>query len=1003
MESAVDQDQQWLLNCLSATLDPSHDVRSFAEASLHQASLQPAAVLLKQFIKKHWQEGEDSFEPPAVSIDEKAVIRKFLLLSLDDSHRKICTAISVAVAAIASHDWPEDWPDLLPHLLKLIKDPTNMNGVQGALKCLSLLSSDLDDATVPQLVTVLFPCLHEIVSSPQIYDKYLRAKALSIVYSCISLLGAVSGVFKSQTSGMVKSILNPWINEFTAILKEPVPSEDPDDWSVRMEVIKCLNQLIQNFSSLIQGDLTVIMGPFWQTFVSSLGVYVRSSVEGVEDSYEEQRYDSDGAEMGLESFVIQMFEFLLAVVGNSKLVKVIMNHLKELVYYSIAFLQMTEQQAHTWAVNANEFVANEDDLTYSCRVSGALLLEELVSSCGEEGIIAIVEAAERRIAESQQEKGADSAVWWRMREAALFALSSVSEHLLEDEVCVSGGKVGKLIEQMVTEDIKTGVHEYPFLYARMFSSVGKFSSVISHEVRDNFLYAAIKAISSDVPVPVKVGACQALSQLLPDANEGTIMPHIVGLFSSLRGLLSQASDETLHMVLETMHAAVTAGCKASAAIEPIVSPVILNTWASHVSDPFVSSDVIEILEAIKNAPGCIHPLVSRILPFVGPIVNKPQEQPDGLVAGSLDLLTMLLKNAPIDVVKTIHGICFNAVIHISLKSEDHAELQNATECLAAFVAGGRQEILAWGGDSGSTMQCLLDVASRLLDPSLESSGSFFVGTYILQLILHLPSQMAQHIWDLAAALVRRMQSAQISELRSSLLLIFARLVHMSLPNVDQFINLLINVPAEGSENAFVYVMSEWTKQQGEIQGSYQIKVTTTALAFLLSTKHPELDKINVQGHLIDSASGITTRSKAKLAPDRWTVMPLPKKILALLADALIEIQEQVPGGDNEDSDWEEIEAVDTEKEVDFLYSTGAMPSGRARYDHLEAMAKAFDRDDGDEDNLFSVSADPINEINLSNYLIDFLVKFSQSNRDLFHWLLQDLTHAQRNAIQAILS
>lgn len=27
-------------------------------------------------------------------------------------------------------------------------------------------------------------------------------------------------------------------------------------------------------------------------------------------------------------------------------------------------------------------------------------------------------------------------------------------------------------------------------------------------------------------------------------------------------------------------------------------------------------------QAIKNAPGCLHPLVSRVLPFVGPIVNK---------------------------------------------------------------------------------------------------------------------------------------------------------------------------------------------------------------------------------------------------------------------------------------------------------------------------------------------------------------------------------------------
>ena len=40
-------------------------------------------------------------------------------------------------------------------------------------------------------------------------------------------------------------------------------------------------------------------------------------------------------------------------------------------------------------------------------------------------------------------------------------------------------------------------------------------------------------------------------------------------------------------------------------------------------------------------------------------------------------------------------------------------------------------------------------------------------------------------------------------------------VHMSVPNVGQFIDLLISIPAEGHCNSFAYVMSEWTKQQGE--------------------------------------------------------------------------------------------------------------------------------------------------------------------------------------------
>ncbi|KAF7136635.1 hypothetical protein RHSIM_Rhsim08G0040600 [Rhododendron simsii] len=1115
MENMVDQDQQWLINCLNATLDINHNVRSFAEASLHQASLQPgfgsalakvaanrelssglrqisfihiartrifsiffiyfvpyltsfylAAVLLKQFIKKHWEEEEETFEHPVVSSEEKAAIRGLLLLSLDDSHRKICTAVSMAVASIAHYDWPEDWLDLLPLLLKLINDQTSMNGVHGALRCLALLSGDLDDTVVPKLVPVLFPCLHTIVSSPQIYDKILRAKALSIVHSCSSVLGVMSGVYKTETSALMSPMVQTWMEQFSIILEHPVHSDDPDDWSIRME----------NFPSLTETQFRVVVGPLWQTFVSSLRVYEQASIEGAEDPYE-GRYDSDGAEQSLESFVIQskgvtvtakslrcfplfnlegeqcsikrvkheveginhgyvmvqrisvvavlfgqqginegwlcvpeavigdLFELLLTIVGSSKLVKVVANNIKELAYYTIAFLQITEHQVHTWSLDANQYVADEDDNTYSCRVSGALLLEEVVSFCGTEAINAIVDAAKTQFVNSQQAKVAGSAAWWRIREAILFALSSLSDQLLEAEV--SGhtkADLGNLLEQIIAEDMGSGVHEYPFLFARVFSSIAKFSSMLSHVVVEHFLLAAISAIGMDVPPLVKVGACRALCHLLPDANKGMLQPHIMGLFSSLANLLNQASDETMHLVLETLQTAIGAGHEASVSIEPVISPIILNMWVSHVSDPFISIDAVEVLEAIKNSPGCIQPLVSRVLPFVGPIMNKPQQQSDGFVAGALDLVTMLLKNAPTDVVKAVYDTCFDSAMRIVLQTDDHSELQNATECLAYFLSGAKQEVLAWGGDPGFTMRSLLDVASRLLDPDLESSGSLFVGSYILQLILHLPSQMAPHIKDLVAALVRRLQSSKIAGLRSSLLLIFARLVHISTPHVVQFIDLLISVPAEGHDNSFVYVMSEWTKQQGEIQGSYQIKVTTTALALLLSTRHVELGKITVQGHLIKSTAGITTRSKAKLAPDQWTSMSLPAKILALLTDALIEIQEQVLGGGDEDSDWEEAQAGDAEADQELLYSVGDTSYSRPSYEYLDAMAKAIDEDevDGDEDESLH-SADPLNEINLANYLFDFIVKFSQTDRPLFDHLCQSLTKAQQNAVQMVLS
>ncbi|KAJ4848224.1 hypothetical protein Tsubulata_014396 [Turnera subulata] len=1083
--NTVDQDQQWLLNCLSATLDPNQEVRSFAEASLQQASLQPgfgaalsrvaanrelslglrqisfflyltcqylAAVLLKQFIRKHWQEGEDGFEHPAVSSEEKEVIRRLLLSSLDDSHRRICTAISMAITTVAVYDWPEDWPDLLPFLMKLINDQSNVNGVHGALRCLSLLSGDLDDTVVPSLIPVLFPCLHTIISS-QTFDKYVVTKALTIVYSCTSVLGTMSGVYKTETSNLLTPMLKPWMDQFSIILGKPVQLEDPDDWSVRMEVLKCLNQFVQNFPNLPESDFMVIVGPLWQTFVTSLSVYVRSSVQGIEDSYE-GRYDSDGAEKSLESFVIQLFEFLLTMVGSAKLTKVVCNNVKELAYYTIAFLQMTEQQVNftikllqlslsymaalfryvklfiigLWMLTnlllmKMMLLAALGFLSYSARI---LLLEEVVTACGIEGINAIIDAAKERFIESQREKDAGSGFWWRMMEAALFTLACLADQLLEAEASgMTAVSLGNLVEQMVNVDIKgisLGCMIFPsfmpaFLY--LLRSTLLCTVQINHGVLEHFLYAAIKALDLDVPPPVKVGACRALSQLMPEFKRGVIQPQIVGLASSLTNLLHQASDETLHLVLETLQTVIVSGHESAASIEPIVSPVILNMWVMHVSDPFISIDAIEVLEAIKNAPGGIHPLVSRILPHIGPILNKPHQQPDGLTAGSLDLVTMLLKaicdsivqNAPSDVVKAVYDVCFDAVIRIILQSDDHSEMQNATQCLAALVSGGKQNILAWSADSGFTMRSLLDAASRLLDPDLESSGSLFVGSYVLQLILHLPAQMAPHLRDLVAALVRRMQSAQIAGLKSSLLLIFARLVHMSAPNVEQFIDMLIGIPASGYENSFSYIMSEWTKQQGkysrEIQGAYQIKVTTSALALLLSAKHANLDKVNVQGHLIKSAPGITTRSKAKLAPDQWTVVPLPVKILCLLADVLIEIQEQV--ADDEESDWEEIQEGGAGSDKNLLYSASATSAGRTTYDELEAMAKTFTEnlEVGDDDDLLSI-ADPLNERVGGRLIWQIILRISSCNSTIAtdsclnistRW---GLTAAQQDAVKNIL-
>ncbi|KAI5432319.1 hypothetical protein KIW84_036165 [Lathyrus oleraceus] len=68
----------------------------------------------------------------------------------------------------------------------------------------------------------------------------------------------MSGVYNAETGSLVVPLFKPWMERFSSMLEIPVQSENPDDWSIRMEALKCLNQFIQNFSSLIKSEFEAV-------------------------------------------------------------------------------------------------------------------------------------------------------------------------------------------------------------------------------------------------------------------------------------------------------------------------------------------------------------------------------------------------------------------------------------------------------------------------------------------------------------------------------------------------------------------------------------------------------------------------------------------------------------------------------------------------------------------------------------------------------------------------
>lgn len=132
---------------------------------------QLAAVVLRQFINSRWCEADGSGggepPPPSPPEEEKASIRRALPQGLADPAPRMRTAVSMVIASIAAHDWPEEWPQLMPQLIEPLRQATSNqpcpHTLAGVLRCLELCSSELQEEHLPQATP---PCQHALVSTP---------------------------------------------------------------------------------------------------------------------------------------------------------------------------------------------------------------------------------------------------------------------------------------------------------------------------------------------------------------------------------------------------------------------------------------------------------------------------------------------------------------------------------------------------------------------------------------------------------------------------------------------------------------------------------------------------------------------------------------------------------------------------------------------------------------------------------------------------------------------
>ncbi len=121
---------------------------------------------------------------------------------------------------------------------------------------------------------------------------------------------------------------------------------------------------------------------------------------------------------------------------------------------------------------------------------------------------------------------------------------------------------------------------------------------------------------------------------------------------------------------------------------------ILQVWAANASDPLISGDALDVLQALAACPKCLGPLAQHATPALAQVVTNPANQPPMLLEASLDLLAALVRPAASAVAgdgRVVAAAVAAAVLvpaaALAAASDDAGAVQSATQLLIELVGG----------------------------------------------------------------------------------------------------------------------------------------------------------------------------------------------------------------------------------------------------------------------------------------------------------------------------
>ena len=1044
--------EQQLAACLEATLSPDSSVRGQAESQLEsfrspehdpqgQAGLgfvkllldstapthirQSAGLALRKYITARWSPYFDGFVGAAVELAVKQQIRQALLSGLADPIRKIRLATSYAISTIAGPDYPDEYPDLLPHIHHLLQQG-EPNGLHGAMALLSeFVRVEMDEVQLMQVAKEILPALEQVLEQEDRHNAIIRARCVLVFRQCLTTLFMVKEAYPDVVKQASQTMLPRWLSMMQGLLARDAAQELGDDlekgWptlALRSEVFKTLkvaamfrSQFKSHMPGFIQSsisNLVSLLPAFRQLYLSNASdLSAPSSEEG-----------DDDVACDLPSLACSILDFINEASRGDRCRDLFINGgsggqgqetqvLQQLINLLLVYIDMTVDDEDNWAADANAFIADEDDetLAYSLRIAAADLLGMLI----EDFPLPVLRTIGQQFHELVQQANADRANgdqdWWKILEGVLAAIGNNADAISDIIETQSEGKQALNLESIFATIVlpNVGNDAPPFLQGRGFVFASQFATTLPSELAVQFLEAAVNAIESEnVSLPVKISAVRTVKNFyrhLPSNLVGPFAPRIV---QKLGPLLTQASEDTLILIIETVQAVVveetdSGEATTAALVEPaIIGEVVkaaLQVWAQSAQDIILLSVVSDLLESLaaSKQPGVPQVIVQQSLPFLAAAIGSTlseqvdtsaDNEPSALAETAVELAKSVLDGADPSALRgAVNVLCPNLFRVLSV-SQDRDVLQNGIECLTLLVKKSTKELIDWKDPKTQTtsIDMILQIIAKLLVPSNDSeSGGIAVGDLVVALLRKAGDRIAHVLPELLNAMVQRLATAQTATFTQSLIVPVAYLMHDNDDQAKQIMDLLESIqvsphtdsPSAESGNGLEVLCKKWVDNAETFQGFWAQRVSALALAKVLDSRRPFLTTTHVRGDILPDNSGIIrTRSRAKTMPHQYTSVPMFAKIVKVLlkewnaasragnveAGGNRENGARTPDTDDEDGEWDDEDDPHAHGKDDFGFLSDMLGPGG-----LDALQNDDDYALEDDEDLKS---DPVYSLDL---------------------------------------